>query len=121
MAHNPDIAAAIDHLEKSLDQGDWRARLAAHRDALLEPVLAAAKMDAADLLLTLQECGLLASFGAYVDDAFYSARHEPDGTTLIDAYLKRRGWQETPRARAYLEGMRDSRPAVWEVRATEPG
>jgi hypothetical protein len=121
MAHNPDIAAAIDHLEKFLDQGDWRARLAAHRDALLEPVLAAAKMDAADLLLTLQECGLLASFGAYVDDAFYSARHEPDGTTLIDAYLKRRGWQETPRARAYLEGMRDSRPAVWEVRATEPG
>ena len=121
MALNPDIAAAIEHVEKFLDQGDWRARLAVHRGALLEPVLAEAQIDIPELFTTLEQDGLLTSFAAYVDEAFLSARLRPDDANALDAYLKRRGWQESPRARAYLEGVRDATPAVWEVRSTEPG
>jgi hypothetical protein len=121
MATNPDISAAIEHLEKFLGQGDWRARLADYRDALLEPVFAEAQVDVPELFESLEQHGLLTSFAAFVDEAFFCARLEPDGANLIDAYLKRRGWQESPRARAYLQGMRDTTPAVWEVRATAPG
>jgi hypothetical protein len=121
MAIHVDIAAALTHLEKFLDQGDWRARLGRHRDTLMQPILADAQMGIPDLFRTLEEIGHFSSFAAYVDEAFLCARLEPDDSNPIDGYLKRRGWQETPRARDYLQGMRDSTPAVWEVQATEPG
>lgn len=121
MAANADITAAIEHLEKFLAQGDWEPRLAASREAMVVSVLADTTLGFEELIATLDEFGLVGSFAAYVDEACFCARLGPDGANAIDAYLARRGWQESPRARAYLQGMRDSTPTVWEVRATQPG
>ncbi len=48
-------------------------------------------------------------------------RFEPDDRNLVDDYLRRRGWTETPKAREYLLAVRDSVMSLYEVQEVEPG
>lgn len=58
--------------------------------------------------------------GTAFEDMISSRFHvEPDNP--VDAYLRRRGWRETPPGRRYLEVLRDSVMSFYEVLAVEPG
>lgn len=46
---------------------------------------------------------------------------EPDGANIADAYLKRRGWKETPGSRAYIRALRKSLMSLYEVSEVTPG
>lgn len=46
---------------------------------------------------------------------------EPDGANIADDYLKRRGWKETPAARAYIRALRKSLMSLYEVSEVTPG
>jgi len=59
-------------------------------------------------------------FGAAFEDLL-GKRYEVDPDNAVDAYLKRRGWRETPPGRRYLHGLRDATLSVYEVVAVEPG
>lgn len=48
-------------------------------------------------------------------------RFEPDGANLVDAYLKRRGWNEKGPAKAYMQALRDSVVSLYEVSEIVPG
>jgi len=63
--------------------------------------------------------GHFAPLAAYLDETFLAARHGPERRNVIDDYLRHRGWQETPRARQYLQGIRDTPPSLYEVHDVE--
>ncbi|WP_062232566.1 hypothetical protein [Aureimonas sp. N4] len=44
-----------------------------------------------------------------------------DGRNLADTYLKKRGWKESPRAKAYIAGIRTSRMGLYELSEVVPG
>lgn len=46
---------------------------------------------------------------------------EPDGANIADDYLKRRGWKETPGARAYIRALRPAVMSLYEVSEVNPG
>lgn len=46
---------------------------------------------------------------------------EPDGANIADDYLKRRGWKETPGARAYIRALRTAVMSLYEVSEVNPG
>ncbi|HSN70647.1 MAG TPA: hypothetical protein VLT59_04025, partial [Steroidobacteraceae bacterium] len=46
---------------------------------------------------------------------------DPHGGNLVEEYLRRRGFQETPRARRYLKALRTSVMRLYEILAVEPG
>jgi hypothetical protein len=62
--------------------------------------------------------GLL--FGCALEDLM-TRRFEPDGINLVDDYLKRRGWNETAPAKAYMRALRDSVCSLYEVSDVVPG
>lgn len=41
--------------------------------------------------------------------------------SVIDEYLKKRGWREGPNGRKYLRALGDSDIALWEITAVSPG
>lgn len=44
-----------------------------------------------------------------------------EGPTIVDDYLQRRGWKESPSARRYLTGLRDSMQSIYAVGEVVPG
>jgi len=46
---------------------------------------------------------------------------EEDGQNVVDDYLKRRGWNEGPSDRAYMEGLRHSVMSLYEASDIVPG
>ena len=56
--------------------------------------------------------GLL--FGCALEDLM-TRRFEPDGINLVDDYLKRRGWNESAPAKAYMRALRDSVCSLYGV------
>lgn len=44
-----------------------------------------------------------------------------DGENLADDYLKRRGWNEKPAAKAYIKALRDTPMSLYEVSEVVPG
>src|SRR5215472_14155557 len=52
---------------------------------------------------------------------FLGREIEPDGRNFVDEYLRRRGWNESAPAKAYMSGLRNSIMSLYEVSAIVPG
>jgi hypothetical protein len=52
---------------------------------------------------------------------FLGRQMPPDGRNFVDEYLRRRGWNESAPAKAYIRGLRDSIMSLYEVSAIVPG
>ena len=48
-------------------------------------------------------------------DDFLTQSFDPDGPAFVDAYLKRRGWKETARTKAYMKALSNSVISLYEV------
>jgi len=121
MSRRPDILDATERLSRFIAHKDWGAQRIAHLQLLLEPILNERGVTLDDVVTRVAEAGHLPSLMAFVDEAFFSLRAGPEGSSAIDAYLRRRGWQESPRAREYLQAMGKSSPTLYEVQAVAPG
>jgi len=121
MSRRPDILDATERLSRFIAHEDWSAQRIAHLQLLLEPILDERGVTLDDVVARVAEAGHLASLMAFVDETFFSLHVGPDGKSAIDAYLRRRGWQETPRARDYLQAIGTSSPTLYEVQAVAPG
>ena len=111
----------MEHLGRFVAHDDWKALRRTHLSILLEPVLLERGWPLEELVARVAQGNHLEPMMAYVDEAYFSLDLGPDGASAIDAYLRRRGWQETPRAREYLQAIRTSSPALYEVQAVAPG
>lgn len=52
---------------------------------------------------------------------FLTYRFEPDGVSVVDDYLRRRGWKEGAAVKGYLRGLANSVVGLYEVVAVAPG
>jgi hypothetical protein len=60
-------------------------------------------------------------WGCAFEDFLTRPASEDDERTIVDDYLKRRGWKESPSVRRYMEALRDSLFSVYEVSEIVPG
>ena len=70
-------------------------------------------MEAAGLLNFLGGDGSTLLFCCIMDD-FMTQQFDVAGGNVVDIYLKRRGWKETARSRAYLKAVRWSVMSLYE-------
>jgi hypothetical protein len=115
MPRRPDIDAAVEHLGQYAGRENWAARRREHLVTMLGAVPADFGLDLEGLFDEVHQLGHLASMVAFLDESFLAADFGPDRANVTDDYLRRRGWQETPRAREYLQGIRTTPPALYEV------
>jgi hypothetical protein len=115
MPRRPDIDAAVEHLGRHAGRDEWAAHRREYLATMLGPIPADFGLDLEGLLEEVRRLGHLSSMVGFIDESFLAAEHGPDRANVTDDYLRRRGWQETPRAREYLQGIRSTRPALYEV------
>lgn len=115
MPRRPDIDAAVEHLGRYAARDEW----ATHRHEQLATMLGKIPeqfgLDLEGVFEEVHGLGHLSSMLGFIDESFLAAEHGPDRANVIDEYLRRRGWQETPRAREYLQGIRTTTPTLYEV------
>ncbi|ABN78813.1 hypothetical protein [Cereibacter sphaeroides] len=99
---------------------EWAARLAAVVDEHFLPALEEFDLDFDDLTDILGEDLPWTLWGCAFED-FLSRRWKLEDPTVVDVYLKRRGWSEKVLNRAYIEGLRDAHISLHEVSDVVPG
>jgi hypothetical protein len=115
MAPSKPSDKAIANIMKWAERPEWSHE----RDAVFDEHFTKAAdrlgLSAQELYDELSDHGYLGMlFGVAFED-LVSRRFDPDDRNLIDDYLKRRGWRESPVSRRYLTALRDSRMSLYEV------
>jgi hypothetical protein len=115
MPRRPEIDAAVEHLCRYVGRDEWTAHRREHLATMLDRIPQDFGLDLEGLFEEVRRLGHLSSMVAFVDESFLAAEHGPHRANVTDDYLRRRGWQETPRAREYLQAIRTTPPALYEV------
>lgn len=121
MARRPDIGQAMARLGRFAAREPWLAHRRSHFEQMLGRLPERYALAPSDVYAEIAELGHTGSMLGFLDEAFLAAEFGPDNANVIDEYLKRRGWQETPRAREYLQGVRSTAASIYEVHAVAPG
>ncbi|MEH6593713.1 MAG: hypothetical protein V7746_25825 [Halioglobus sp.] len=117
-----EIDKAIRHLiDYEGPNNEWAGRLDQLEDEFLAPV--ADKLD-----LGLDEVSDFffdgyfehMAFG-FVFEEYATAVWDNEKTSLVDTYLKHRGWREGSAGRRYLQALGDSELKFWEITAVKSG
>lgn len=95
-------------------QSDWDAVLDAILDEHTAFACEALDMDREALFEDMGPEFAMNVFGCALED-LVSRRYEDSPDTVVDEFLKRRGWRETPPGKRYLEALRDSAISLYEV------
>ena len=115
-----DIDKATKNLVDWMGRGQWPPRLSRLHIEHIDPVAQTFDVGPYDLFELLGDAvGMLSVF---IIEDFLTLRFGESGElNVIDEYLERRGWQESIRAKRYLEALRDSSPSLYEVVDLDPG
>ena len=117
----PGAYRAVTNVLEWADSEEWNERREAVIEAHLGDLLNDLELLPQELIERLGEhAGLVFTF--IYEDFFGAPFRDGDGeTTVVDAYLERRGWLEKPPATRYLRSLRDSIPSLFEVQEVSPG
>ena len=115
MPRHPDIDAAVEHIGRYAGRDEWATHRREHLAAMLGRIPEDFGLDLEGLFEEVRRLGHVSSMAGFLDESFLAAEHGPDRANVTDDYLRRRGWQETPRAREYLQGIRSTPPTLYEV------
>ena len=111
---------ALTALIKWMERDPWRDRflyaMAEHAAEACDD----AGITVPEIADVLGQPAAMTVWGAVFED-FLTRAYGEDARTLVDDYLKRRGWKETAVNRRYMEAIRDSVMSVYEVSAIVPG
>src|SRR6202140_487470 len=106
---------SLEGLIKWLHREEWRGRFAETFDAHLLPACELTGLEADEVVSALGEDWFTRTvWGSAFEDLL--TRDFDDGTNIVDDYLKRRGWKESPSTRTYMDALRSSVPSFDEVR-----
>lgn len=107
-------AHSLQGLIKWLSRDEWRDRFADTFDAHLLPACEQTGLDTNEVVSTLGDDWFTRTvWGSAFED--FLTRDFDDGSNIVDHYLKRRGWKESPSTRAYMTALRSSVPSLYEV------
>lgn len=74
-----------------------------------------------ELVQQLEESGFMDMIFGYLFEQFATSHWDDEDFSLIDDYLKRRGWREAPYARRYLSALNESEVTLWEAMSVKSG
>ncbi len=114
----PGSDRAIVSITKWARRDEWCERLEWIIDAHFGPILAAVDLPVEDLPEVLGD-GFPALFGCVLED-FLTCDFGPDQQSIVDDYLKRRGFREPAPVKSYLRALRRSVTSVYQVVAAAP-
>lgn len=109
----------LDGLLRWLNRGEWAMELDALYDRHTRSAARALNLDYEEMLEILGG-DFATQIGGWVFEDLVTRRLE-GGRNLADDYLKRRGWKETARGKAYIAALRDSTVSLYEVSGLVPG
>ena len=121
MARRLDIDQVVRHIVQYGSREPWLARHREHVSRMLGSLPERYGLEPGELFAEVEALGQSAALIGYLDEAFLAAEFGAERGNVTDEYLKRRAWQETPRAREYLQGLRSTPPSLYEVHAVAPG
>ena len=121
MPRRPDIAETVKRLNGYAESDNWRAHRRAHVERMLGGVPARYGLEIETCCSEIAELGHAGTLFGFLHESFLASEFGPDRVNLIDEFLKRRGWQQTPRARKYLQGIRATPASLYEVHDVAPG
>lgn len=105
---------SLQGLIKWLHREEWADRFAEAFDAHLLPACEQTGLESNEVVSTLGEDWFTRTvWGSAFED--FLTRDFDDGTNIVDDYLKRRGWKESPSTRTYMSALRSSVPSLYEV------
>ena len=98
MARRPDIMSAMQRLGRYVARDEWLTPREAYVLLLVEPILDEYALTLPQLAEELAAADALDAMLTFIDESFFGLEAGPDGNNAVDDYLRRRGWQESPRA-----------------------
>jgi hypothetical protein len=104
---------SLDGLMKWIRREEWRDAFAYLVDRHLVPACASAHVDVQELPDLIGDHWFMSLWGCAFED--FLTRDLDDGRNIVDDYLKRRGWKESPSTRAYMAALRSSAMSLYEV------
>jgi hypothetical protein len=107
-------------LIKFLARDDWKSRLEDVMGEHYGPAMEAFDLEYDEIGAALGGGWDMTLWGMAFED-FLGREFEPDGRNFVEAYLRRRGWNESAPAKAYMRGLRSSMLSLYEVSVIVPG
>ena len=107
-------------LIRFLEREEWRECFEEVFDCHLGPVLDAGDIEFDDLAEILGDDWAMTLWGCAFED-FLTQEFDVPGGNVVDAYLKRRGWNERVQTKAYMKALRTSVMSLYEVSDVVPG
>jgi len=107
-------------LIKFLTRDDWKFRLEEVIGEHFGPAMQAFDLEYDEIGAALGGGWDMTLWGVAFED-FLGRQCKPDGRNFVDEYLRRRGWNESAPAKAYMRGLRDSIMSLYEASAIVPG
>ena len=101
-------------------RGEWKVRLEEVIVDHFGPAMEAFDLDYEEIGDILGEHWAMTLFGCAFEDLL-TREFEPDDRNVVDVYLKRRGWNESAPAKAYMRALRTSVMSLYEVSEIKPG
>jgi hypothetical protein len=112
-------ATSLVSLMKWIRREEWSDAFADLFDRHLAHACSGADVEVEDLPSLIGEQEFLTLWGCAFED--FLSRDLDDGRNIVDDYLKRRGWKESPSTRAYMAALRSSVMSLYEVSDIVPG
>ena len=121
MPRRLDVAQSIERIGKYAGSDDWRERRHAYVESMLGRLLKHYDLDLQACFDEVAGLGHAETLIGFLHESFLAAEFGPEKANVIDEFLARRGWQQTPRAREYLQGIRTTSASLYEVHDVAPG
>ncbi|AWK15594.1 hypothetical protein SK355_13955 [Candidatus Fukatsuia symbiotica] len=109
-----ELDKAIVHLMKYAEEALWSERKKQFFDDILMDAANGVDISVSELIETLGE-GYLGMAFSYLFELFATSCWNNEKFCMIEDYVKRRGWRETPYATRYLNALAKSEVRLWEV------
>ncbi|BBD02164.1 hypothetical protein [Sphingobium sp. YG1] len=116
----PKSAHDLSGLMKYADRAPWDDALAEMLSAHLGPASEATGLEPDAIFEIIGDHWQGPLWGCAFEDLL-TQKLEPDGSNLVDDYLKRRGWNEKAPNKAYMRALRDAVMSLYEISEVVPG
>lgn len=116
-----DIDKAIANLIKYSARAPWSERQRELFGGLFDTVADELDISTEELVQTLEPHSLMDMVFGYCFEQLATSCWDGEDFSMIDDFLKRRGWHEAPYGRRYLTALNSSEIKLWEVIAVKPG
>jgi len=106
---------AFNHLLDWLKREPWKSRFQQFAEETILELADINELDIEELTVQAETQGWAPLIMRGMTEYFAELLFETDPSNVVDDYLKRRGWKETPLGRQYLEALSTTPARLYQV------